>query len=105
MIDLGPRLSRLAAEAADPRCRVVLLDVVLGHGAHADPTRELAPAIRAVRTSRADVDVVVTLVGTADDPQGLDAQVAALTGAGAVVFASNAHAARHAARLAAGGPP
>jgi FdrA protein len=105
MIDLGPRLARLAAEAADPRCRVVLLDVVLGHGAHADPTRELAPAIRAARTSRPDVDFVVTLVGTADDPQGLDAQVAALTGAGAAVFASNAHAARHAARLATGGPP
>jgi FdrA protein len=105
MIDLGPRLSRLAAEAADPRCRVVLLDVVLGHGAHADPTRELAAAIRAARTSRPDLDVVVTLVGTADDPQGLDAQVAALTGVGAAVFASNAHAARHAARIAAGGPP
>jgi FdrA protein len=105
MIDLGPRLNRLAIEAADPRCRVVLLDVVLGHGAHADPTRELAPAIRAARANRPDIDVVVTLVGTADDPQGVDAQVAALTGAGASVFASNAHAARHAARLAAGGGP
>jgi FdrA protein len=105
MIDLGPRLARLAAEVADPRCRVLLLDVVLGHGAHADPTRELAPAIRAARSSRPDVDVVVTLVGTADDPQGLDGQVAALTGAGAAVFASNAHAARHAAGLVAGGRP
>jgi FdrA protein len=104
MIDLGPRLTRLAAEAADPRCRVLLLDVVLGHGAHADPARELAPAIRAARQARPDLDVVVTLVGTTDDPQDLPAQVAALTGAGAEVFASNAHAARHAARRAAGGP-
>jgi FdrA protein len=103
MIDMGPRLTRLATEAADPSCRVLLLDVVLGHGAHADPARELAPAIRAARAARPDLDVVVTLVGTADDPQGLPAQVAALTGAGAQVFASNAHAARHAARRAAGG--
>jgi FdrA protein len=102
MIDMGPRLDRLATEAADPRCRVLLLDVVLGHGAHADPARELAPAIRAARSARPDLDVVVTLVGTADDPQDLPAQVAALTGAGAEVFASNAHAARHAARRATG---
>jgi FdrA protein len=100
MIDLAPRLSRLAAEAADPRCRVLLLDVVLGHGAHPDPARELAPAIRSARAARPSLDVVLTLVGTQDDPQGLRAQVEALTAAGALVFASNAEAARHAARLA-----
>ena len=104
MIDMGPRLTRLAAEAADPRCRVLLLDVVLGHGAHADPARELAPAIRSARAARPSLDVVVTLVGTEDDPQGLRAQVEALTASGALLFASNAGAARHAARLAAGGP-
>ena len=74
MIDPGLRLERLAAEAADPDCGVLLLDVVLGHGAHPDPAGELAPAI-ARRASPADaaLAVVVSLVGTAGDPQGLAA--------------------------------
>jgi FdrA protein len=100
MIDPGPRLARLAREAAEPRCRVILLDVVLGHGAHPDPSSALSTAIRATRS---DVDVVVSLVGTRDDPQGVDAQAAALAEAGATVFVSNAQAARHAATLARGG--
>ncbi|HEX7744175.1 MAG TPA: hypothetical protein VF462_02770, partial [Micromonosporaceae bacterium] len=94
MIDGSQRLERLAAEVADPTCGVVLLDVVLGHGAHPAPAAELAPAIAA-----ADVPVVVSLIGTAGDPQGLERQAALLCDAGASVFGSNAEAARHAVRL------
>ena len=47
MIDQSLRLERLAAEAADPAVAVILLDVVLGHGAHPDPAAELGPAIAA----------------------------------------------------------
>ena len=98
MIDGTLRLERLAAEAADPGCAVVLLDVVLGHAAHADPATELAPGIKAAR--EAGRDVVVSLCGAADDPQGLDRQAGALLAAGAAVFLSNAEAARYAvARL------
>ena len=43
MIDQRLRLDRLAAEAADPATAVIMLDVVLGHGAHPDPAAELAP--------------------------------------------------------------
>ena len=46
--------------------------------------------------------VVVAVVGTAADPQGLDRQVAALVDAGAEVHLSNAAAARRAAALAGG---
>ncbi|MEZ4682241.1 MAG: hypothetical protein R2932_49355 [Caldilineaceae bacterium] len=35
----------MAQEAADPEVAVILLDVVLGDGAHPDPASELAPAI------------------------------------------------------------
>ncbi|QGN48037.1 hypothetical protein ACN26Y_18190 [Micromonospora sp. WMMD558] len=94
MIDGRQRLDRLTAEAADPACGVVLMDVVLGHGAHPDPAAELAPAIAAVR-----VPVVVSLVGTASDPQGLQRQASLLRGAGAAVYASNADAARRAVEL------
>lgn len=91
MIDQSLRLQRLAADALDSTTRVIILDVVLGHGAHPDPASELAPAIAAVSN---DVIVVVSLIGTAADPQNLTAQATALQAAGAHVFASNAQATR-----------
>ena len=98
MIDQSLRLERLAAEASDPAVSVILLDVVLGHGAHPDPAAELGPAIAAARAS-GGVAVVVSLVGAASDPQGLLRQAAVLQAAGADVFASNAAAARFACDL------
>ncbi|MGH3447491.1 MAG: FdrA family protein, partial [Nocardioidaceae bacterium] len=79
---------------ADPACAVVLLDVVLGLAAHPDPAAELCPVIGA-----AEKPVLVTVVGTRDDPQGLQRTIDALTGAGAVVHASNAAAAHEAVDL------
>jgi FdrA protein len=98
MIDQSLRLERLAAEAADPVVSVILLDVVLGHGAHPDPAADLGPAIAAARAS-GRVAVVVSLIGAASDPQGPDRQAAVLQAAGAHVFASNAAAARLACDL------
>ncbi len=91
MIDPTLRLERLERELADPTCAVVLLDVVLGMGAHPDPASDLAAVI-----SRYDGPVVVSLVGTRDDPQGLEEQAVRLVEAGAVIHASNAAATRHA---------
>ncbi|MBB5790996.1 hypothetical protein [Jiangella mangrovi] len=103
MIDNSLRIERLLAEARDPSCGVVLLDVVLGHGAHPDPAGELAPAIvraRNVAGSRGrDLAVVVALIGTDADPQRLDDQARALRDAGASVQLSNAAAAREAVAL------
>jgi len=97
MIDGTVRLDRFAAEAADPSCAAILLDVVLGYGADADPAAGLAPAIRDARAR--GVGVVVSLTGTAGDPQGLNRQAEALCAAGAAVFASNADATRYAVGL------
>ncbi|HLT09256.1 MAG TPA: hypothetical protein VK028_00425 [Micromonosporaceae bacterium] len=105
MIDFGPRLTLLERESADPSCRVLLLDVVLGHGAHPDPASELAPAIRKALERSTPLTVVVSLVGTSGDPQGLGRQAEALRQAGAWVFESNAAAARHAVSIVAGGAP
>lgn len=102
MIDQRLRLDRLAAEAADPDTAVIMLNVVLGYGAHPDPAAELAPAIAAAKAGR-DLEVVVSLIGTESDPQGLAAQAAQLAKAGARVFASNAQAARFACGLIASG--
>jgi FdrA protein len=103
MIDSTLRLEHLEAEAADPDTAVLLLDMVLGHGAHPDPAADLGPAI-ADAVGRG-VPVVVALVGTAGDPQGLARQAAVLTDAGAEVFASNAQAARRAVALVEPGGP
>jgi FdrA protein len=101
MIDGSLRVDRLRAEVADPSTGVLLLDVVLGLGAADDPATELAPAVR--EATEAGVPVVVTVVGTRDDPQGLRAQVAALNDAGAWVHLSNAGAVRCALGLLAAG--
>jgi FdrA protein len=101
MIDGSLRVDRLRAEVADPSTGVLLLDVVLGLGAADDPATELAPAVR--EATEAGVPVVVTVVGTRDDPQGLRAQVAALNDAGAWVYLSNAGAVRCALGLLAAG--
>ena len=98
MIDNDLRVRRLLQEAADPEVAVVLLDVVLGYGAHPDPAAELGPAIHDARQVAAaegrELVVVASVTGTAGDPQGLDRQVAALEAAGAVVASCNAAAAR-----------
>jgi FdrA protein len=98
MIDLRPRLDRLSAEAANPETGVILLDVVLGHGAHPDPAAEFAPAIKAARCTAEgrELAIVVSLIGARSDPQDPGRQASLLAAAGAHVFGSNAAAARFA---------
>lgn len=99
MIDPTLRLDHLAKAAADPSTAVLLLDVVLGHGAEPDPAASLAPAIEQVRAKHG-LPVVVACVGTEDDPQGLTRQAERLAAAGAEVHLSNAAATRRAIELA-----
>jgi FdrA protein len=106
MIDHSLRVERIAAEAADPACAVLLIDVVLGYGAHPDPARSLGPAISRAREQAnaddRDLAVIVSLIGSGGDPQGRDATAGALAAAGASVHLSNADAARAAVALIAG---
>ena len=85
MMDNELRIQRMELEASDPDVGVLLIDVVLGEGAHPDPASELAPAIRTIHES-GQAQVVVIVVGTEDDPQGLADQVSQLEAAGAAVF-------------------
>jgi len=95
MIDPAAVADRVTAAADGDGPGVVLLDVVLGHGAHPDPAAVLTPTLVAARA--AGIATVVTLLGTDGDPQGLDRQARALADAGAVVHRSNARAAEDAA--------
>jgi FdrA protein len=95
MVDLTVRLELLEAAVGDGRTGCVLLDVVCGHGAHADPAGELAPAIA---RAAAGATVLARVCGTDADPQNASRQAATLRDAGALVAPSNAAAARLAAR-------
>ncbi|MGH7314186.1 MAG: hypothetical protein ACREJV_13505, partial [Candidatus Rokuibacteriota bacterium] len=104
MIDGTVRREWIARETADPATAVLLLDVILGYGAHPDPAGELVPALERARTEaraqRRGLAMVASVVGTEADPQGRAAQVARLAAHGVIVMPSNAQAARLAARLA-----
>jgi FdrA protein len=83
MIDHDLRIRRLEQETDDPEVRVVLLDVVLGDGAHPDPASALAPAIESA-AHRPDLDIVALLIGTDEDHQ-IEMQADILSRAGAHV--------------------
>ncbi len=104
MIDPRLRGERILHEAADPEVAVVLLDVVLGYGAHHDPAGALTPAIRKARrvAERAGRRLLfaASVCGTPDDPQNATQQQFGLEEAGVILGRSNAEAVRIALELA-----
>jgi FdrA protein len=90
MIEPAVRDAPLAAALADPNVGVVLLDVVLGYGAHPDPAGHLAQALRGRRDG---VLIVASVTGTDADPQPRAEQVRKLEAADVIVADSNADAA------------
>jgi FdrA protein len=104
MLDPTARVAEIARAGADPATAVILLDMVLGHGAAVDPAGDVAPALAAARDAArgrgSDLAIVACVVGTPADPQGLDRQIARLERAGAWVLSSNAQAVRAAAWVA-----
>jgi FdrA protein len=104
MLDPTSRIEAIEQVGKDAEAAVLVLDVVLGHGAAADPAGDIAPAVAAARDSaRAHgrgLAVVAAVIGTGADPQGLAGQIARLEAAGAWVLPSNAQAARAAACIA-----
>lgn len=91
MIDPASRNEMIRGLAKDPGIGVLLLDVVLGFGAHPDPAGEAAREVLALREARgagSPIVVIATLTGTADDPQDRDGQAARLKEAGIVIAES-----------------
>jgi FdrA protein len=103
MIDPSSRTERIAAVLDDPETAVLLLDVVLGHGADPDPAGRLAAPIvdglARLQAEGRDVAVVASVCGTEEDPQRLSAQKLMLEQAGVAVLPSNAAAVRHAVAI------
>ena len=98
MIDFRARRAQITHLADNPNVGVLLLDVILGYGAHADPAGELVPAIqelseRAARVGR-HVVTVASVCGTVGDPQGLRPTEQRLLEAGVLLAPSAAQGAR-----------
>jgi FdrA protein len=94
MLDPTLRNQAILDAAARAEVRVLLLDVILGHGAHPDPAGVVAPVIRQALQNRPDLKVLVHLLGTDLDPQPLATQAEQLRQAGAKLYDSNAAAAQ-----------
>jgi FdrA protein len=104
MIEPEMRKERLLAEARDPEVAVILLDFVLGYGAHPDPVGATIPhfeKMRQIARERGLIQAIVASVcGTDEDPQNRSAQIRSLEEHGVIVLPNNAQAARAAGLIA-----
>ncbi|GBG57531.1 acyl-CoA synthetase FdrA [Sporomusaceae bacterium FL31] len=91
MIDPSTRNQAIARLAQQPQIGVLLLDVVIGSGAQADPAESLATEVKRVREKRGNTHplaVIATVTGTEQDPQQRSQQIAKLSEAGIAVMNS-----------------
>jgi len=99
MIDPQARIDLLREQGAAADVAAVLLDVVIGHGAHADPAGQLAPVCNEIHCAGGP-QVVAYVLGTEQDPQGFERQRRTLEDAGCIVTETAARAALAAAAIA-----
>lgn len=93
MIEPELRNEHIERALRDRSVGVVLLDLVIGYGAHADPAGLLVGVLK----KKNNKVVIASVTGTEEDPQVYSRQVRTLRNAGVVIADSNAHAARLAA--------
>ena len=94
MIDPSLRNERLERESRDPEVGAIVLDAVLGFGAHPNPADNLSRVISEALNRRDDLTFAVALCGAEGDPQGVVDQAKRLSDAGAYVTRNSAQAAR-----------
>ena len=101
MVDQTVRCELIRAAGSDPSVGVLLIDLVLGDGAHADPAPEIVESVLAARAARVErpLSVVASVCGSRRDPQGTARQEETLRRAGIRVEPSAALAAARAADL------
>lgn len=96
MIDPTTRTQQILALASQQQIGVLLVDLVIGYGAEADPASSLAAAVIDLRRARPDypIAVIATITGTVQDPQNRDLQQNILKHAG-IIIAHNLPEAAH----------
>ncbi|MDY0298848.1 MAG: acyl-CoA synthetase FdrA [Candidatus Cloacimonadaceae bacterium] len=95
MIDYNLRMKMLEHMAKRSDIGIIILDIVLGYGAHPDPAAEIIPVISGIS---ADIPIICHVLGTSKDPQNADTVAEKLRDAGAKVFSSHLAAADYAIR-------
>ncbi|MGR5144648.1 acyl-CoA synthetase FdrA [Photobacterium sp. DNB23_23_1] len=86
MIDPTTRTLEIEKRAVEESVGVLLLDVVIGYGATADPAAALIDAVESVKSKRqSPLHVIATVTGTQDDPQQRSKQIDTLVDAGVAV--------------------
>lgn len=98
MIDYSLRLKKIEEESKDEETAIILLDVVLGFGAHLSPHLELAPILKKVKADTCII-VICAVIGTDADPQNRQEVIRYLSNTGAIVTTTNAEACMLAVRL------
>lgn len=102
MIDPLTR-SEFFSSRVDGQTAIVLLDLVLGYGSHADPAKAVVQSVLEARARLAregkDLVVVASVTGTDQDPQDLGSSTRTLKQAGIIVMPSNAQAVRLVSRM------
>ncbi len=92
MIDPTLRTARFVEEARDPSVGVIVLDFILGYGAHPDPVGVMLPAIReAKQTASAQgrhLEILGYVLGTEMDTPALADQTRKLSDAGVTIASS-----------------
>jgi FdrA protein len=97
MIDPSGRDELLRKTLADPQVAVILLDIVIGFGAHADPAGHVASIMPTPVHNHPFV--IASVTGTEADTQVRSRQIATLRKAGVLVVPSSTHAAELAVAL------
>ncbi|SMS13510.1 acyl-CoA synthetase FdrA [Levilactobacillus zymae] len=96
MIDATKRKEMMVEAGNDPETAAILIDIVLGYGAHGNMAGELEGAIKKVisdaRAQGRQLPVIGTIVGTDIDPQDYAQQKKTLEDAGVILCQNNAQA-------------
>jgi FdrA protein len=103
MIDTEARIEHLRQHAQDPNVAAIILDVVLGYGAHPDPAGVLAQDCASVMATGGP-QIVAYVMGSEADPQGYATQRDRLVASGCIVTETAARAALAAAAIATNNP-
>lgn len=93
MIDPTTRIERFMQEAADPEVGVILLDFVLGYGAHDDPVGVMAPWIAKAKQQAENegrhLEILGYVLGTDADKQNINEQLQKLSDLGVTLSSSS----------------
>lgn len=93
MIDPTVRNEMIIKAALDPQTAIIIMDVVIGYGAHPQPAEQAIEAIKIAREKRApelgEVTYIAAVCGTLQDYQDMTLQKNILKEAGIMLLANN----------------